>query len=233
MIKYISVDDELLDQLAIETYAGKYPFLHHCGSFSNGEEGVVAITTLKPDIVFLDIEMAGLNGIDVLQALKEHAPVCIFITSHPEFALEAFELCAFDYILKPLTEERFAKTILRVEEYLQTKRKATAYKMLFEKDTLSFKEGHNQVRIPQEDIVYLEAMQDYTKIITRQKNYMALSPLSSFLTGLPQNRFIRVHRSYAVSLNKITELRHSEIICENATIPIGKTYRSAIAQLKL
>ncbi len=233
MIKYIAIDDDLLDLLAVETYAGPYSFLQNCGNFSNSAEGVIAINTIKPDLVFLDVEMPGINGLDLINILKKNAPLCVFITSHPEFAVDAFELSAFDFILKPLKEDRFAQTIKRVFEYIDTKRKAAAYDVFFERETLTFKVGYNQIRIPQEDILYLEAMQDYTKIITRQKSYMALSPLSNFMSGLPPNRFVRVHRSYAVSVNKITELRYAEIICENATIPIGKTYRSTVSQLKL
>jgi len=233
LIKYIAIDDDLLDLLAVETLAGSYQFLQNCGAFQNAMEGITAIENIKPDVVFLDIEMPGISGLDLIATLKKYMPVCVFITSHPEFALDAFELSAFDYILKPLKDDRFAQTVRRVSEYLNAKRKAAAYEVLIEKEMLTFKEGYNQVRISQEDILYLEAMQDYTKIITRQKSYMALSPLSNFMTGLPPNRFLRVHRSYAVSVNKITELRHGEIVCENATIPIGKTYRSAVSQLKL
>lgn len=232
-ITFIAVDDDILDLLAITELAKGYPFLQHCGSYQNAADALVAFNNINPDVVFLDVEMPGINGFDFLKTVKSKIPVSVFITSHPEFALTGFELSAIDYIVKPLTEERFAETVRRIREYLDIKRKAAAYSVLFEQETLTFKEGHNKVKIPQQDIVYLEAMQDYTKIITPHKIYMALSPLSNFLDNLPQNRFMRVHRSYAVSIKKIKELRYNELVCDDVTIPIGKTYRSAVAQIKL
>jgi DNA-binding LytR/AlgR family response regulator len=177
--------------------------------------------------------MPGMTGIEVLRKIKDKVPVAVFITSHPEFALDGFELSALDYVLKPLTAERFALTANRIEEYWAMKQKAISYEVLFEKESLTIKEGHTQVKLPQEDIIYLEAMQDYTKVVTEKKSYLTLTTLTGFLEKLSGNRFLRVHRSYAVAINKIKELHASKIICGTNEIPIGKTYRSAITQLKL
>lgn len=231
-IRFLAIDDSLLDSLALTEYAKAFDFLENCGTFSNAPEGFEAQQYLKPDLVFLDIEMPGISGIDLLRKIREQVPMAVFITSHPEFALDGFELSALDYVLKPLTEARFAETARRIAEYWEMKQKSAAYEVLFEKDMLTIKEGYHQIRLAQRDIVYLEAMQDYTKIVTPRKNYLTLSSLSYFMEQLPAERFLRIHRSYAVALGHIRELRGSEVIGPAYTLPIGKTYRAAVAQVK-
>jgi len=232
-LRYIAIDDNMVDQLMLKEYAAAFPFLQHAGSYSNSTEGLAAIEASPPDLVFLDIEMSGLSGIDVLRKIKDKVPISVFITSHAEFALDGFELSALDYVLKPLSAERFAITAKRIEEYWEMKQKAISYEVLFEKEALTIKDGHTQIKLPQEDIIYLEAMQDYTKIVTEKKNYLTLTTLTGFLEKLSNNNFLRVHRSYAVSVKRIKELHANKIVCGNMEIPIGKTYRSLVSQFKL
>ena len=232
-IQYIAIDDNVVDLLLLKEYAAAFPFLQFQGSYSNTTEGLAAVEEINPDLILLDIEMPGLSGLDILRKIKSKVSIAVFITSHPEFALEGFELSALDYILKPLTAERFALTAKRIEEYWSMKQKAISYEVLFEKESLTIKEGHNHVKLPQEDIIYLEAMQDYTKVVTENKNYMTLTTLTGFLEKLSGNKFLRVHRSYAVAVNKIKELHTDKIICGNQVIPIGKTYKALLSKIKL
>lgn len=232
-IRYIAIDDNVVDLLLLKEYAAAFPFLQYQGSYTNTTEGLAAAEEINPDLIFLDIEMPGHSGLDILRKLKAKVPVAVFITSHPEFALEGFELSALDYILKPLTAERFALTAKRIEEYWSMKQKAISYEVLFEKESLIIKEGHNQIKLPQQDIIYLEAMQDYTKVVTEKKNYLTLTTLTNFLEKIPGNDFIRVHRSYAVAIKKIKELHATKVICNNIEIPIGKTYRPVLSKLIL
>lgn len=232
-IRYIAIDDNPVDLLILKEYAADFPLLKHCGSFSNAIEGLAAAETIQPDLVFLDIEMPGTTGLEILRQLKSKVPIAVFITSHPEFALEGFQLSALDYILKPLTTDRFDHTAGRIHDYWDMKQKAISYEVQFEKESLTIKEGHNQIKLPQQDIIYLEAMQDYTKVVTEKKNYLTLTTLTGFLEKIANNNFLRVHRSYAVAINKIKELHANKVVCGNNSIPIGKTYRSALAQLKL
>jgi DNA-binding LytR/AlgR family response regulator len=232
-IRFIAIDDNPVDLLILKEYAEPFRYLQHCGSYATPAEGLAAIEALQPDLVFLDIEMPGLDGLQVLRLLKEKVPLAVFITSHPEFALEGFELSALDYVLKPLTAERFEHTARRIQEYWDMKQKALSYEVLFEKECLTIKDGHNQIKLPQEDIIYLEAMQDYTKVVTEKKNYLTLTTLTGFLEKLPGNNFLRVHRSYAVSVKKINELHANKIVCGDTTIPVGKTYRTLVAKLKI
>lgn len=232
-IRFIAIDDNPFDLLFLAEMVRAYPFLENCGTFTNPLEGYEAQQYIKPDLVFLDIEMPAFTGIELLRKFRDEVPIAVFITSHPDFAVEGFELSALDYVMKPIMEQRFAATMARVRDFWEMKQKSQAYEVLFEQDTLTIKEGHNVVRLSQRDIIYLEAMQDYTKIVTPVKNYMTLSTLSCFMEQLPSDRFMRVHRSYAVSLGQVRELRHSELVCGSAVIPIGKTYRSAISKFKM
>jgi len=232
-IRFITIDDDLVDLLILKEYAATFPFLEHCGGFTTAAEGLQAVDAVKPDLIFLDIEMPESSGLDILKQVKEKVPLAVFITSHPEFALDGFELSAIDYILKPLTAERFAITANRIEEYWTMKQKAISYEVLFENESLTIKEGHTQIKLSPLDIIYLEAMQDYTKVVTEKKNYLTLTTLTDFIEKLKSNNFLRVHRSYAVSLRKISAINSHAVICGNATIPVGKTYRSVVGKLKI
>lgn len=233
LIKFIAVDDNFLDLLAVETFANNHSNLFKIGAFSNASDAIVAIQTTKPDLVFLDVEMPEFTGIELLTAIRKTVPMAVFITSHPEFAIEGFELSALDFILKPLTQERFNVCIKKVEEYWEMKHKAALYEIAFEKDSISIKDGHNRLNIRRSDIIYVEAMQDYTKIVTSDKKYLTLSTLSNFVEQFTDNELIRVHRSYAVSTNKITEIKTNELLCNAIQIPIGKTYKTSVANLRL
>ncbi len=232
-IKFIAVDDNFLDLLAVETFAKKHKNLSLIGSFSNATDAILAIQASKPDLVFLDVEMPQFNGIELLSAIREIVPMAVFISSHSEFAIDGFELSALDYILKPLTQERFEVCIKRVEEFWDMKNKAALYEIAFEKDSISIKDGHSRLNIRRSDIIYVEAMQDYTKIVTNDKKYLTLSTLSNFVERFTDDELIRVHRSFAVSANKITEIKTNELICNTIQIPIGKTYKTSVAHLRL
>lgn len=232
-IRYIAVDDSILDLLTLEEYAGKYPFLEKLGSFGTAGEALVAVRELKPDLVFMDIEMPGMSGIEVLKQIKQYIPLAVFITSHPEFALDGFELSALDYIVKPVTGERFAATAKRLKDYWVMKEKAAAYEVLFEQESLVIKEGHCQVKLPVHDIIYLEAMQDYTKVVTERKNYLTLTTFTGFLEKVSPQKFLRTHRSYAVARSKITRIAGNNLLCGQFAIPIGKTYRTEVNSIRL
>jgi len=232
-IRYVAIDDNIIDLLLLKEYAAAFPILQPAGNCSQPTYAIELIDQLKPDLLFIDIEMPGISGLEILRKLKQKVPINIFITSHPEFAVDGFELAAFDYIIKPLTEERFANTINRVQEYWEMKQKANAYEVLFENEFLVIKEGYTHVKLPVHEIIYLEAMQDYTKVVTEKKNYLTLTTLTGFLENLSSEKFKRIHRSYAVALPKISAITNNSLVCGTFTIPVGKTYRNEISRLKL
>lgn len=232
-LKYLIVEDNELDQLTIRMYAGRHPNMEHAGTAATSYDGIDLIRQVKPDVLFCDVEMPGTNGIEVLRATRGLVPVNVLITSHPEFALDGFELQVLDFILKPVTEERFAHTARRIAEYMEMRDKAGAFTGEREPEYLVIKDGHTRVRIPVPDILYLEAMNNYTKIVTAGKRHLVLATLSSFMDALPQERFLRVHRSYVVARDKVTKVQGAELHFGAVHVPVGRTYRQAVAEWEL
>lgn len=232
-ISYILVEDSQVDELYIHSLLEPYSQLRSIGTAANAAEAVTIIHATKPDLVFMDIDLPDLSGIELLRSFKSIIPMTVFTTSHGEYALEGFELAALDYLIKPIEATRFQKTIKRIEEYWQMIQQAAAYQIEIAKETITIKEGYNKIQVRLKDISYLEAMQDYTKVVTNSKKYMVNLNLSSFVLQLPEDTFIRLHRSYAVLKSNIQVLRKNEVVCKGITLPISKTYRSKLANLML
>ncbi len=225
------IDDDDLDRMAVEAEARSQPQLHVLGSFSHPIEALDFIQYQKPDILFLDIDMPTLNGLDFIRAVTALQTINVIISSHPEYALEGFQLKVFDFILKPLTTERFESTIKRIVDFTELKTKAEAYDVLFENEKIIFKEGHQMVTLNSNEILYLEAYGDYTKIVTDKKEHLTLATLSNFLESLPTGKFIRIHRSYVVATNKVDSLGSKQVRVKANCLPIGKTYLKEAKQL--
>ena len=228
----IIVDDDYLDRLSIETELNNLDCLRLIGSFDNATEAAEAINRHKPDVLFLDVDMPEISGLELFKSVSEYAPLCVIISSYPDYALQSFELKVFDYILKPLTTERFGETVKRLCDFVDIKEKAKAYTTLIENEKVIFKEGHNIVYLNVSDILYLEAFGDYTKVVTNNKNYLTLATLGGFLEELPSEKFARIHRSYAVAKEQIRQIGNATVGVGNINLPIGKTYRSTLSQIR-
>lgn len=227
-LKYLIVDDNEIDGAAVEAEAMNFSFLQKIALCSNPVEALEIITHSNPDVIFLDIEMPGISGIEFLRkkALANALPV--LVTSHPEFALEGFELYAFDYLLKPVSSERFAACALRLRDFFQMRKKAFAFDTEQENNFIIIKQGYDKYKIAINDILYIEAMKDYTKIVTAEQKYLVLSTLNGIIEKLPRDKFVRIHRSYVVNKNKITAVFKNKVKIEDNEIPIGKLYKSAL-----
>jgi len=226
----IIIEDNQIDRLLFEEYLSAYPFINLTGSFSNPIESIEHIKRGNIDLVFIDVDMPVINGIDFLKSLPDH-PHCIFVTVHPEFAVEAFDIQAIDYLLKPVKLERLDKAIKRTLELQEITSKALQYNLHFENDFLMIKEGTAVSRVNVNEIVYLEALMNYTKIITAKKKYITLNNLKSFLDHLPPHKFLRIHRSYAVAIDKVQGLERNELLIGEQRLPLGKTYRQEVKKL--
>jgi DNA-binding LytR/AlgR family response regulator len=224
------VDDNKLDGLTILSFVRKYPFIQVDGLF---ESALIALEFARKtplDILLLDIDMPGLNGLDLRKELGD-IPACIFITSHPEFALEGFETAALDYLVKPVRPDRFEKAMERLELFLEVHHKAALLDYTLGEDTLFIKDGHNHIKLLLHEIIYLEALKDYTGIITRQKKYCVLTPLGSLLKEKSFQTFIRIHRSYAVQKHFIDKITPREVMINNLQLPVGRSYKESIDRL--
>jgi len=221
----IIIDDDEIDRLTVLSFAKKFPVLDILGVFESAEDALPFIDTTDLDILFLDIDMPGLSGIEFRKKALE-IPVCIFITAHPEHAVESFEIETLDFIVKPLKLDRFSQTVSRIEEFMEVKLKASLFEASIGGDTIYIKEGHEQTKVKLHEILYLEALKDYTLIITNKKRHCVLSSIGNLLKEDHFQSFIRIHRSYAVQKQFIQKINASEIILNNnIAIPVGRSYK--------
>jgi two-component system LytT family response regulator len=229
----IIADDDELDRLTLISYIRRYPFIEIAGAFESSGKVLSFLQKEKlPDILFLDIDMPGMTGLDLRKQL-EQVPACIFVTAHPEFALESFEAAALDYIVKPLKADRFAKAMDRLERFLEIQHKAELLDYTLGEDTLFIKDGHHHIKLQLHEIIYLEALKDYTGIITPKKKYCVLTPLGNLLKEKAFRSFIRIHRSYAIQKHFIREISSREVTINGISLPIGRSYKETLEKVLL
>lgn len=226
----IIVDDDEIDRLTTVSYVKKLSGINITGIYSAAEEALAALNGQLPDIAFLDIDMPGISGLQLRKQLDK-IPACVFITAYPDYAVESFELAALDFIVKPLQANRFAVTANRIFNYLQLTHKAHLLESTLGADTIFIKDGHEQVKIPLHEVVYLEALKDYTGIVTTQKKYCVLTALGNLLKEKAFQQFVRIHRSYAVQKHYITKIAAQEVYVNNISLPVGRTYKDALQQI--
>ncbi len=227
-LRYLIVDDEEIDRIAVENEAKKFPFLQRIASCSHPVEAFEMIDRFHPDIIFLDIEMPDMSGMDLMKTINKAGMLPVFITSHPEFAIESYELDAFDYLLKPISAERFARCAHRLIDFCQMRTKAFAFDGEQESGFIMIKQGHDKHKLSIYDIMYLEAMKDYTRIKTAANQYLVLTTLSGIMEKLPADLFVRIHRSYAVNCKKVDIVEKSKVSIRGQVIPVGKLYKNAL-----
>jgi DNA-binding LytR/AlgR family response regulator len=221
----IIIDDDEIDRLTVLSFAKRFPNLNILGVFESAEEALLVIEKEKIDILFLDIDMPNLSGLDFRKNTLK-IPVCIFITAHPEHAVESFELDTLDFIVKPIKLDRFSQTMSRIEEFMEIKLKAQLFEASIGGDTIYIKEGYEQTKVKLHDILYLEALKDYTLIVTNQKRHCVLSSIGTLLKENHFQSFLRIHRSYAVQKQFIKKVLTNEVVLNNeALIPIGRSYK--------
>lgn len=224
-LKCIIVDDNEIDRLTTLSYVKKFSIFKLLGIFENAPDAIKFIQNNPIDVIFLDIDMPEMNGFETRKKLHQ-VPVCIFITSHPEHAIESFEVETLDFIVKPLHENRFKKCVTRIEEFMKIKTQASLYEMNISNEMIFIKEGHEQIKVQLKDILYLEALKDYTLIVTTQKRHCVLSSIGSLLKENHFNKFIRIHRSFAIQKDFVSKISSQEIILNNTiSIPIGRSFK--------
>lgn len=216
MAKYKTfiIDDEEPARVLVKNYLEAYADFEIAGEYQDGFNGAKAINEIKPDVVFLDIQMPKLDGFELLEIL-EHHPVIIFTTAYDQYAIKAFEMNAIDYLLKPFSKDRFKKAIEKAIEKLseQASNKATVNKIIESREQqteelqrIAVRSGSGINVIPVEDICYFEADGDYVMIHTKNNRYLKEKTMKYFESHLDPAQFVRIHRSYIVNVNDIAKI---------------------------
>lgn len=228
----VIVDDDEIDRLTTLMYARKYSFLEIVGVFASATEALVALQQMQVDVLLSDIDMPGVSGLEFRAGMMQ-VPVCIFITAYPDYAAESFELEAFDFLVKPIKADRFAHAMQRVQHYFEMKRKAELFEYSLGSDnTVFIKDGHQQIKLNLHDIVYLEALKDYTRIVTTTRKYSVLSSIGNLLLERAFQSFLRIHRSYAVQRHYIEKISPQEVHIGSYTLPVGRSFKHTLINLK-
>ena len=234
MMNCVIIDDEPLAREGMANYVREIDFLQLTGTCENPVELMKLLDKHPVDLVFLDIQMPKMNGIDFLKIVQK-PPMVIITTAFPTYALEGFQLNVLDYLLKPITFDRFFKSANKAKEYHQlvTNASMPAPQATTEgTDHFFIKCGSKYEKIYFDDILYVEGMQNYVTIYTRKGKYITLLYLKHLEENLNRSSFIRVHKSYIVSIQKIEGIEGNEIFIQSHKIPISRNYREqAIEQV--
>jgi len=232
MINVIIVEDEPLAQEILESYIAKMPQLNLLAKCANAIEASNALKEHDVDLIFLDIQMPQITGIEFLKSLS-NPPLTIFTTALPNYAVEGFELDAVDYLVKPIPLERFMKAVGKAEDILQ--RDSNSNLGNDGEDFIFVKSDKKLIKIKYDDIIYIEGLKDYVIIRMANSKVITLQTMKSLEAKLPDNLFKRIHRSYIVAIDKIDALvgNSIEVTEKGATkiIPVGKNYKEEILKI--
>ncbi len=241
-MKAILIDDEPLARMLVREYLAAFPHIEIVEECNDGFEGLKAVTQHQPDLIFLDVQMPKINGFEMLELLDQ-PPSVIFTTAFDEFAIKAFDAHAVDYLLKPFSQERFNKAVEKWQQQKDQSEPAKNTQALLQtattppdrQDRIVVKIGTKIRIIPEPDILYLEADDDYIKVYTPDGAFLKSKTMSYFENHLDPKKFIRVHRSYMLQISQITRIEpyekdsHVAILKSGAKVPVS---RSGYAKLK-
>ncbi len=226
MIRCLIVDDEPLALDILEDFINKTPSLQLIGKYENPIEAIQFLQTNDIDLLFLDIKMPDISGIQLLKSLNKK-PVVILTTAFKEYAIDGYELDVLDYLLKPIEFERFLRAVNKASEYFNSLENRNSK----DRDFLFVKADYKLVKIKFNDILFIEAVKDYVKIKTEKSYVLTLMSMAGIEEKLPPDNFIRVHRSYIVSLNNVNTISRHRIIIGDKYIPISTPYRDKFYDL--
>ena len=236
LVQCIAVDDEPLALGLVCAFIEKTPFLKLVGRYSSAVEALQAIHQLEVDLIFLDIQMPDLTGIELARVLESsgtQGPRIIFTTAFNQFALDGFRVDALDYLLKPFNYEEFLRAATKGKTYVELLQKASATPAAVEQkeEYLFLKVEYQLVRIAYDDILYVEGLKDYVKVILKSetKPTLSLTSLKALEEKLPGSKFMRVHRSFIVNLDKIGAVTRNTIQIGAITIPVSDQYKETFS----
>lgn len=220
-LQCIAVDDEPFALKIIEDFCSKIPSVELLHCFNNSVEAYDYLQSNKPDVVFLDIRMPHISGLKLAETLKE-LPFVIFTTAYAEYAVKSYNLDAIDYLLKPFDFDRFYKAVQKAQKHhalIKSEGQSTG-----KEEFIVVKIEYNNVKININEILYLESLDNYVKIHLNNKYFLPHLSLKALLTKLPEDLFIRIHKSFAVAKNRIDFFNRKQVTLGDVNIPIGRTY---------
>ena len=224
----IAIDDEPVALSVIRAHAAKVPFLEIRGYYTNAFEAMEHLQREKIDLLFLDIKMPDISGMDFLISLPE-PPMVVFTTAYSEHAVQSFELDAVDYLLKPFSFARFLKACNKAENLLQLKQKSAS--ATTDITYIFVKSGYEQYKILLDEVLYLESAGNYVTFILKDKKLLSRVTMQEALALLPASQFTRIHRSFIVANNKVDKIDRNAVYIGNEMIGIGSAYADAISKI--
>ncbi len=225
MIRCMIVDDEEMSRQILLKFVEQTEFLECVGSYSNAIEASNILRKDPVDVIFLDVEMPEMSGLDLIKTLVSR-PQIILTTSKEKYAVEAFEQEVTDYIVKPINYARFVKAATKVKDKLDSEGANTITE---ENDnSLFIKVDSRYVKLDKHEINYIEALRDYVVINTDKKKYTVFSTMKGIEKNLPSKEFARVHRSFIIRIDKILDIEDNNLVINNKIIPIGPSYKSEL-----
>jgi two-component system, LytTR family, response regulator len=225
-IKCIIVDDEPFAQKGLEEYIKEVDFLELVSVCDNAMQAYPLLHNNKADLILLDIEMPELSGIDFIKSLKK-MPAVIFTTAYPEYALQSYDLDVIDYLVKPISFQRFLKAVNKAKHFLADKLKDPSH-TAGENDYLFLKVNHQLEKILYKNILFVEALQNYVAIHLAGKKIVSYITISGVEKKLPANLFMRIHKSYIVALNKIDMIAGNKVIINTHELPVSRNIKDKL-----
>ncbi len=232
-INCLAIDDEPLALDVIEDLASKVPFLNLKGRVQSALEAMSFLEKEAIDLIFLDIQMNDLTGFELLRTL-EKKPLVIFTTAYPNYALESYEVDAVDYLMKPIPLDRFVRAVNKAKQRLASKKPATDQPVVVKENTPSFifvKSEYRSVKINLDDILYVESLKDYVAFQLKEERILSLLSMKEVEESLPSERFIRIHRSFIVSMDKIETIERNQVVLGEKRVTVGESYREEFKKL--
>src|SRR6186713_2751016 len=231
MINCVIIDDEPLARKGLREYISDVDFLHLAGEYDNPLKVTEMISRGEAQLLFLDIQMPKITGLDFMKTLQKPVPV-IFTTAFPQYALDGFELNALDYLLKPISFDRFLKAAMKAKEFYEVRQKNMEEHISVGSTSSYFfiKADNKLVKILVEDILFVEALQNYVSIQTTEKKYISYLTFKSVEDYLPVGKFIKVHKSYIIAAEKLDSIDGNDIRIGPYHIPISRNLKEEVMQ---
>jgi two-component system, LytTR family, response regulator len=229
MINCLAVDDEPLALSIIREFSSRIAYLNLAGTCSNAADAIELITRQKIDLILLDIHMPSISGLDLIKSLS-NPPMVIFTTAHPQYALTGFDLDAIDYLVKPIPFDRFLKAMNKAYDRINLRESRISKSVSAEpkanvSDSIMIKADYATFKLKFNEILYVEGVKDYIRIVTTTRKYLTKSTLKNIEEKLPHEQFIRVHKSFIVSLANIDKIENNRIAIRDTHIAIGDQYK--------